>query len=362
MCGCFEIRFNFAETFVKTGDENYKPSKNYSSGGLEWAQLITDNKNEISIQHILIAGSKDRPYIIKHWRQDWLYQNTDFYMYNYNNNWNYVKKDKKEVKGQWTQKVFQVDDSPRYEGSGSWVHVDGKSYWENTTSAPLPRREYSKRSDYNVMQRGNRQEISLTGWVHDQNNKKINRKNGNKDIVLSYYNYGKQFPLRGFSCSAQQIPSLVDNFKEYDVFAGLGLKEIYGDELNSVMNLKAYEFSSLIFLNDGNGNYIAKELPSRAQFSSINDMQINDYNKDGISDILIIGNMHQVEIETPRNDAGIGALLLGTKNGKFEFSPLDKSGFFTPGDAKKIIEIETKDGLLVLVANNNDILQTFKLN
>ncbi len=186
MCGCFEIRFNFAETFVKTGDENYKPSKNYSSKGLEWAQLITDNKNEISIQHILISGSKERPYIIKHWRQDWLYQNTDFYMYNYNNNWNYVKKDKKEVKGQWTQKVFQVDDSPRYEGSGSWVHVDGKSYWENTTSAPLPRREYSKRSDYNVMERGNRQEISLTGWVHDQNNKKINRKNGNKDIVLAH--------------------------------------------------------------------------------------------------------------------------------------------------------------------------------
>tara|TARA_B100000768_G_scaffold149955_1_gene144471 strand:+ start:551 stop:1459 length:909 start_codon:yes stop_codon:yes gene_type:complete len=195
MCGCFEIKFNFAETFIKTGNEDYKPSKNYSSGGLEWAQLVTDNKNEISIQHILIAGSKDRPYIIKHWRQDWLYQNTDFYIYNYNNNWNYVKKDKKEVKGQWTQKVFQVDDSPRYEGSGSWVHVDGKSYWENTTSAPLPRREYSKRSDYNVTERGNRQEISSSGWVHDQNNKKIIRKNGDKDIVLAhekgYNNYVK---------------------------------------------------------------------------------------------------------------------------------------------------------------------------
>ena len=186
MCGCFEIRFDFAETFIKTGDEDYKPSKNYSSGGLEWAQLVTDNKNEISIQHILIAGSIDRPYIIKHWRQDWLYQNTDFYMYDYNNNWNYIKKDKNEVKGQWTQKVFQVDDSPRYEGSGSWVHVDGKSYWENTTSAPLPRREYSKRSDYNVTERGNRQEISLTGWVHDQNNKKIIRKKGDKDLILAY--------------------------------------------------------------------------------------------------------------------------------------------------------------------------------
>jgi hypothetical protein len=116
-------------------------------------------------------------------------------MYDYNNNWNYIKKDKNEVKGQWTQKVFQVDDSPRYEGSGTWVHVDGKSYWENTTSAPLPRREYSKRSDYNVTERTNRQEISLTGWVHDQNNKKIVRKKGDNDIVVAhekgYNNYVK---------------------------------------------------------------------------------------------------------------------------------------------------------------------------
>ena len=72
--------------------------------------------------------------------------------------------------------------------------------------------------------------------------------------------------------------------------------------------------------------------------------------------------MHQVEIETTRNDAGIGALLLGTKNGEFKFSPLTKSGFFTPGDAKKMIEIKTHDGVFILIANNNDILQTFQLN
>ena len=27
------------------------------------------------------------------------------------------------------------------------AHVDGKSYWENTSHAPLPRREYTKRDD-----------------------------------------------------------------------------------------------------------------------------------------------------------------------------------------------------------------------
>ena len=186
--------------------------------------------------------------------------------------------------------------------------------------------------------------------------------NGNNDVVLSYYNYGKQYPLRGFSCSSQQIPELQDKFEKYDMFASLDLKSVFGEKLNDVLNLKATDFSSLIFINNGSGFYTAKELPFRAQLSSVNDVLTSDFNNDGIIDILLIGNMYQVEIETPRNDAGIGALLLGTKNGEFEFTPLTKSGFFTPGDAKKMIEIKTHDGKFILVANNNDVLQTFKLN
>lgn len=185
MCGCFEVTFNFAETFNYSKDSLYKASKTKSDKALEWAELIVNEKNEISIQHLLQVGNPKKPYIVKHWRQDWVYQNRDFYMFNGDNNWIYENKPKSEVKKQWTQKVYQVDDSPRYEGSGTWVHVDGKSYWESTTDAPLPRREYTKRSDYNVTERGNRHEITNYGWVHDQDNKKIIRKEGVKDIVLA---------------------------------------------------------------------------------------------------------------------------------------------------------------------------------
>jgi hypothetical protein len=65
------------------------------------------------------------------------------------------------------------------------VHVDGKSYWENTTDAPLPRREYTQRSDYNVTIRSNRHEITAEGWIHDQDNKKIVREDGADDILLA---------------------------------------------------------------------------------------------------------------------------------------------------------------------------------
>lgn len=185
MCGCFEVTFNFAETFNYSEDSLYKPSKMKRETALEWAGLVIDNKNKVSIQHILQVGSPEKPYMIKHWRQDWMYQNTDFYMYNFDNKWNYETKSRAEVKGQWTQKVYQVDDSPRYEGSGSWVHVDGKSYWENTTDAPLPRREYTKRNDYNVTLRRNRHEIIKEGWVHDQYNDKVLRTAEGKEQVIA---------------------------------------------------------------------------------------------------------------------------------------------------------------------------------
>ena len=182
MCGCFEIDFKFSETFQYSNDSNYSKSKNYNAKALEYAKLIKDEKGHISIQHLLVMGD----YVIKHWRQDWIYQNKDLLKYDGNNNWKYISKNKKDVKGQWTQKVFQVDDSPRYEGSATWVHTDGKSYWENSSYAPLPRREYTKRDDYNVMIRGNRHEITKYGWVHDQDNFKVVKDSeSNSEVIIA---------------------------------------------------------------------------------------------------------------------------------------------------------------------------------
>lgn len=189
MCGCFEVEFKFAETFEYLNDSSYMGSKNYKAKALELALLIKDEKNHLSIQHILISEKS----IIKHWRQDWIYQNTSLYSYSTNNLWTFTELDKKNVKNEWTQKVYQVDDSPRYEGTSQWVHYKNKSYWENVADAPLPRREYTKRDDYNLMQRGNKHEIVDDGWIHEQDNLKVDR--NNIDFVLAEekgYNYYKR--------------------------------------------------------------------------------------------------------------------------------------------------------------------------
>ncbi|MBL7471440.1 DUF6607 family protein [Robertkochia sediminum] len=185
MCGCYEVKFNFAETFNYANDSTYMPSADKHSGGIEWVELVEDSDNKIVMQHLLVVGPPQAKQVVKHWRQDWIYENTDLYTYDHGNKWTYTSLTPEAVKGQWTQKVFQVDDSPRYEGTASWVHVDGKSYWESKADAPLPRREFSIRKDYNVTSRLNRHEITPNGWVHEQDNQKVIRKADAEDQVLA---------------------------------------------------------------------------------------------------------------------------------------------------------------------------------
>lgn len=185
MCGCYEVGFNFAETFNYSDDSTYLPSSIKHASALEWVKLVEEDDDFLSLQHLLIVGPDTSQMIIKHWRQDWAYENQELYVYDHDNKWKFEEKSADEVGGQWTQKVYQVDDSPRYEGTASWVHVDGRSYWENTTDAPLPRREYTQRSDYNVTIRSNRHEITEDGWIHDQDNKKVIREEGKEDKILA---------------------------------------------------------------------------------------------------------------------------------------------------------------------------------
>jgi len=232
MCGCYEVKFEFAETFIYSEDSSYVKSPPKTMYALELAHLIKDDKNDISIQHILQIGDYGEPYIIKHWRQDWSYQNQDFYLYDSNDVWKFVNKSKDQVRGQWSQKVFQVDDGPRYQGSGTWVHVDGKSYWESTTPAPLPRRERDIRNDYNLTIRGNRVEIMDYGWAHIQDNSKIvKEKNINKTIAKEkgYNTYKK---VEDDRCK-YALKWWEDNSKKWNI-----VQEVWNDIYNRRIDLK----------------------------------------------------------------------------------------------------------------------------
>lgn len=189
MCGCYEVNFEYSETFSPSKD--YEFHDRYSASGLEWIFVDEEDKDKIVIQHLLIISDS---MIIKHWREDWLYENKELLVYQKNLEWKKETVPSHYLDKSWTQKVYQVDDSPRYNGFAHWVHLDGKTYWESQVSAPLPRREYTKRSDYNVMLRTNKHKITEYGHLHELDNAKVLRTEGGDSIIVlekGHNNYKK---------------------------------------------------------------------------------------------------------------------------------------------------------------------------
>ena len=185
--------------------------------------------------------------------------------------------------------------------------------------------------------------------------------NNKEDIVLSYYSEGKQVPLRGRSCSSQQIPGIKKKFKDYNSFSEASLIDVYSKEdLEKSLHYQVKSFAS-IYLENKDGKFVSHNLPVEAQFSSINQVIVEDYNKDGNLDILTAGNLYVSEVETPRNDASFGYYFTGNGNGTFKAVTPKESGVFIKGDTKDLANIKINDTSYIIAAKNNDYLQFIRV-
>ncbi|MEW4922240.1 CRTAC1 family protein [Algibacter sp. 2305UL17-15] len=183
-----------------------------------------------------------------------------------------------------------------------------------------------------------------------------------KDIVLSYYNEGKQYPVRGRECSSQQIPQIKEKFKNYETFSNATLVDVYEKEaLESAIHYQVKSFAS-VYLENKDGKFISHELPAEAQVSSINKILVDDYDNDGALDAVIAGNLYSSEVETPRNDGGYGVFLKGNNDGTFKALKPSESRFFTKGDVKDLEQISVNGKDFIIAAKNNDYLQFIGIN
>lgn len=180
MQGEFEVSFRFDETAVLAPAYQRKPEQR--SGGYETVVLVEDTGNRIDLQHLLVVGNG---HVVKHWRQSWVYEADAIWRFQGEQTFRRESRKPEDVPGTWTQYVHEVSDAPRYAGSGRWNHRYGVSTWtSDRTWRPLPRREYTKRSDYHLLNAENRHTITPQGWTHEQDNTKVRRDADGKDHVL----------------------------------------------------------------------------------------------------------------------------------------------------------------------------------
>ena len=184
--------------------------------------------------------------------------------------------------------------------------------------------------------------------------------NGTNDIVLSYYQKGKCFPVRGRECSSQQMPFIKNKFPSYHTFAEATVEQVYSEHIDEALKLEAKTFSSLYLQNDG-GKFKASELPVEAQFSTVQGIVVHDVNNDGHKDIIIAGNFYHREVETTRSDASIGYVMQGDGKGNFTTIHPTEAGLELHQDIRDLKLIRTPKGMKLIGAANGDELQFYSL-
>lgn len=178
MAGDYRVTFTFTETIALSA--GYEPQPQAVSHGNEIVLVIADRPGFISLQHLLVMGEM----VVKHWRQDWVYEPETIFEYRGANGWQRRSVSAAERRGKWAQLVYQIDDSPRYAAAAAWDHSRGVSRWTSPdTWRPLPRRDALKRNDYDVLAGVNRHVITPDGWAHEQDNTKLILRGGERSLV-----------------------------------------------------------------------------------------------------------------------------------------------------------------------------------
>ncbi|MEM6700963.1 MAG: hypothetical protein AAF599_21355, partial [Bacteroidota bacterium] len=168
-------------------------------------------------------------------------------------------------------------------------------------------------------------------------------------------------PVRGRECSSQQMPFIKDKFPTYDAFAKAALPDIYGDKLDSSLALEATEFRSFLLVNQGDGSFKIEYLPAVAQQFPILDAFVKDLDQDGFDDVVLIGNIYNTEVETPRWDAGSGLVLYGSQNGKLIARKNARNELYIDGNVKSLLTIHCKGKDYLIAGRNNDLLRIFEV-
>jgi hypothetical protein len=188
--------------------------------------------------------------------------------------------------------------------------------------------------------------------------------NGSMDPIITYYNPVEKdrFIVHNRLVLIDQIPGVKRRFETFTQYATRPFKEVFSEtELEGAFTGSAYQLASVVLINNQGTGFTMMELPEIAQLSMINDLLVQDLNKDGAQDIIAIGNMYAQETLFGRYDASLGTILLGDGKLNWKEVPPHTSGFVVDRDARYIESLRTPEGSVFVITNNNDSIQFFAL-
>ena len=184
--------------------------------------------------------------------------------------------------------------------------------------------------------------------------------NGIPEQLLAVQKNGKYYPFLGKEDLEKQLPYLRKRFPQYAEMAGKTMEEVFGDKLNTAIQLQINTMESMLLINDHKGGFIPKALPMPMQWSPIFSFAVDDFDHDGKKDLLAGGNFYGVQPFEGRYDAMPPTFGKGDGKGNFNCSIPYPPILLIPGEVRDIKKLQIRKENCLVLARNNDSLVFLK--
>lgn len=186
--------------------------------------------------------------------------------------------------------------------------------------------------------------------------------NGSAEQILTYNRDDKWYPVATKDEMGKQIPSIINkHFTDYSQYAGKEISELLtANELNGAEEKQINTFESVYLENLGSNKFKLKPLPMLAQTSKIMTLLLDDYDGDGIKDVIVGGNFYGSNMYQARYDGSYSLILKSDGRGNFKSIIPTQSGLLLNDEIRDIQQIKLNKLPYYLIARNNNSLQVFK--
>jgi enediyne biosynthesis protein E4 len=158
----------------------------------------------------------------------------------------------------------------------------------------------------------------------------------------------------------------VETYADNHTYAGATVPELLGKAgWEDYTRLQINTVEHLWLINEGRGNYSIEAAPDEVQLSAVYDAVVNDFNGDGLADMVLAGNNTHMDMHLGLLDAGTGLFLAGKLGQLPQPNMLSvKTGVFLPNDVRSMTMITLAEGnkKAFLVGKNNSRLNILVWN
>jgi hypothetical protein len=179
-------------------------------------------------------------------------------------------------------------------------------------------------------------------------------RNDGPDPILTYYRNGESYPHAGRDILLERFPFLKEKFPTYESLGASQLGDIFSEaKIRNATVKEAHTFASSYLQNQGDGAFVARALPSRAQFSPVYDILSHDLDGNGSEEVVMGGNFYGVKPRQGRYDASYGTILRHTDD-NWRAIPVPESNLYLSGQIRALRILRGNGGSLYLLAARND--------